>query len=176
MIYLELFIIFFKIGSFSFGGGLPMLSLIERELISRNWITSSDFLDLVSIVQVTPGAIAVNSATYAGNKVAGFSGGLVATLGVITPSIIIIIIISGILIKFRENKTKDKIFMGINPVTIALIAYAGYLISSGTFVSDRSIDISATLIGVITFILFLKTKVNPVFIFSLSAIMGVVLL
>lgn len=176
MIYFELFFIFLKIGAFSFGGGLPMLSLIERELISRNWITSSEFLDLVSIVQVTPGAIAVNSATYAGNKVAGFSGGMIATLGVITPSIIIIIIISGILIKFRENKTKDKIFMGINPVTIALIAYAGYLISSGTFVLGKSINTGAALIGIVTFILFLKTKVNPVFIFSLSAVMGVVLL
>ena len=176
MIYLELFFIFFKIGSFSFGGGLPMLSLIERELTSREWITSAEFLDLVSIVQVTPGAIAVNSATYAGNKVAGFTGGMIATLGVITPSIIIIIIISGILIKFRENRTKDRIFLGVNPVTIALIAYAGYLISSGTFIRGDSINLGASLIGVITFILFYKAKVNPVFIFSLSAIMGVVLL
>ncbi len=176
MIYLKLYFVFFRIGLFSFGGGLPMLSLIERELLVRKWLSSAEFLDLVSIAQVTPGAIAINSATYAGNKVAGFLGGAVATLGVITPSIVIIIIISRILIRFQENKTKDRIFLGINPVTIALIAYAGYLISGGTFFRDGTLDIAALGIGVVMFILFLKTRVNPIYLFCLSAVFGVIFL
>lgn len=176
MVYLELYFIFFRIGLFSFGGGLPMLSLIERELLLRGWLTSKEFLDLVSVAQVTPGAIAINSATYAGNKVAGFFGGTIATLGVITPSIIIIILITNILLKFRKNRTKDIVFLGINPVTIALIAYAGYLISLGTFFINDSINFGTVVIGSFIFILFIKTKINPVFLFGLSAILGIIIL
>ena len=153
-----------------------MLSLIERELLLRDWLTSKEFLDLVSVAQVTPGAIAINSATYAGNKVAGFFGGAIATLGVITPSIVIIILITNILLKFRENRTKDIIFLGINPVTIALIAYAGYLISLGTFFINDSINLGTVVIGSSIFILFFKTKINPVFLFGLSAILGIIIL
>jgi len=153
-----------------------MLSLIERELLLRGWLTSKEFLDLVSVAQVTPGAIAINSATYAGNKAAGFFGGAIATLGVITPSIVIIILITSILLKFKENKTKDIIFLGINPVTIALIAYAGYLISLGTFFIKDSVNFGALIIGSIIFILFFKTKINPVFLFCLSAVLGIIIL
>ena len=94
----ELFITFFKIGLFTFGGGYAMLSLIQREVVNnKQWATDEEVLDYYAVAQCTPGVIAVNTATFVGCKVAGIPGGIIATLGVVTPSIIIIMIIANLL-------------------------------------------------------------------------------
>ena len=149
MIYFTLFFTFFKIGLFTFGGGLAMLPLIQQELLRRNWMTVPEFLDLVSIAQITPGAIGVNSATYVGNKLCGFWGGVVATAGVITPSIIIILILSAILIKLKGNVYKDAFFFGIKPITVGLIGYAGYTIARDTYFIKHKISITPILLSLI---------------------------
>ena len=187
MIYLQLYTAFFKIGLFTFGGGLSMIPLIEKELLIRRWMTKAEFLDLVSVAQMTPGAIAVNSATYAGNNVAGFWGGVIATGGVITPSIIIILILSTLLMRLKGNIYKDAFFLGLKPITVGLIGYAGYTIGKSTFIntppsgivrfiSDYSPDYGAMGICILAFILFKKTSINPIWIIFLSGCLGLVLL
>lgn len=118
----ELFFVFFKIGAVTFGGGLAMLPIIEKELvIKRNWVTKDTLLDYFAIGQATPGIIAVNVATFLGYSRAGILGAIVATLGVITPSIIIISIIAKFLSGFSENITVKKALSGINVVVAALL-------------------------------------------------------
>lgn len=118
----ELFFVFFKIGAVTFGGGLAMLPIIEKELvIKRNWVTKDALLDYFAIGQATPGIIAVNVATFLGYSRAGILGAIVATLGVVTPSIIIISIIAKFLSGFSENITVKKALSGINVVVAALL-------------------------------------------------------
>ncbi|WP_320047522.1 chromate transporter [uncultured Ilyobacter sp.] len=176
MIYFTLFFTFFKIGLFTFGGGLAMLPLIQQELLRRNWMTIPEFLDLVSVAQITPGAIGVNSATYVGNKLCGFWGGVVATAGVITPSIIIILILSAILIKLKGNVYKDAFFFGIKPITVGLIGYAGYTIAKDTYFIKHKVSIIPILISILAFIILRKYKTNPVYVIFLSAMTGMILL
>lgn len=176
MIYLTLYLAFFKIGLFTFGGGLAMLPLIQQELLLRKWLTLSEFLNLVSVAQMTPGAVGINSATYVGNKLGGFLGGVTATAGVMTPSIIIILILSTILMKLKGNKYKEAFFFGVKPVTIGMIAYAGYIIRKSTYFYDSKISIGAILISVTGFFILQKYKINPIFIILLSAVLGVIIL
>lgn len=118
----ELFFVFFKIGAVTFGGGLAMLPIIEKELvIKRNWVTKDTLLDYFAIGQATPGIIAVNVATFLGYSRAGILGAIIATLGVVTPSIIIISIIAKFLSGFSENITVKKALAGINVVVAALL-------------------------------------------------------
>lgn len=118
----ELFFVFFKIGAVTFGGGLAMLPIIEKELvIKRNWVTKDILLDYFAIGQATPGIIAVNVATFLGYSRAGILGAIVATLGVVTPSIIIISIIAKFLSGFSDNVTVKKALSGINVVVAALL-------------------------------------------------------
>ena len=118
----ELFFVFFKIGAVTFGGGLAMLPIIEKELvIQRTWVKKDTLLDYFAIGQATPGIIAVNVATFLGYSRAGILGAIVATLGVVTPSIIIISIIAKFLSGFSENITVKKALSGINVVVAALL-------------------------------------------------------
>jgi len=118
----ELFFVFFKIGAVTFGGGLAMLPIIEKELvIKRKWVTKDTLLDYFAIGQATPGIIAVNVATFLGYSRAGILGAIIATLGVVTPSIIIISIIAKFLSGFSENITVKKALAGINVVVAALL-------------------------------------------------------
>ena len=118
----ELFFVFFKIGAVTFGGGLAMLPIIEKELvIKRKWVTKDTLLDYFAIGQATPGIIAVNVATFLGYSRAGILGAIIATLGVVTPSIIIISIIAKFLSGFSENVTVKKALAGINVVVAALL-------------------------------------------------------
>lgn len=187
MLYIQLYTVFFKIGLFSFGGGLSMLPLIEKELLLRQWMTKGEFLDLVSVAQMTPGAIAVNSATYVGNDLLGFWGGVMATAGVITPSIVIILILSSILMRLKGNIYKDAFFLGLKPITVGLIGYAGYTVGKATFIktppsgivrflSDYSPNYAAMGIFILAFIILKKTKLNPIWVIFLSGGLGFILL
>jgi chromate transporter len=119
---LELYFVFFKIGAVTFGGGLAMLPIIEKELVTkRGWVTKETLLDYFAIGQATPGIIAVNVATFLGYSRGGVLGSLLATLGVVTPSIIIISIIAKFLSGFSENITVKKALAGINVVVAALL-------------------------------------------------------
>lgn len=122
---LDLFRVFFKVGLFTFGGGMAMLPLIEDEVVKkREWITSDDMLNVLAIAEATPGPIAVNTATFIGYKKAGVLGGIFATLGVILPSLIIITIISFFVEKFLSFEYVAYAFMGIRAAVAVLILYS----------------------------------------------------
>lgn len=122
---LSVFWVFFRIGAFTFGGGYAMIPLISEETVNRRkWISDSDILDIIAIAESTPGPVAINSATFVGYRVAGFWGSFFATLGVVTPSFVIILIISYILNEFKELKAVQYAFGGIRAGVLALIIKA----------------------------------------------------
>lgn len=168
---MNLFISFFKIGAFSFGGGYAMLPLLEKEVIMKhNWISTSEFINIFAISEMTPGPIAVNSATFLGYKVAGVLGSLVATIAVILPSFIIITFLYISLEKYKDSKYLDWIFQGIRPVVLGLILFAGLTVSKTGIV-----DLKSFVIALLLFILVSFKKLNPIWAIVLGGILGVVL-
>ena len=124
-IYADLFLTFAKIGVCTFGGGYAMLPILQRELVEkRGWATEEELSDYFAIGQCTPGIIAVNTATFVGHSRKGAAGGVIATLGLVCPSILVILVIAGFLKKFRESRGVDAVFYGIRPASTALIAAA----------------------------------------------------
>ncbi|KYH35389.1 putative chromate transport protein [Clostridium tepidiprofundi DSM 19306] len=171
MIFFEIFIVFFKIGLFSFGGGYAMLPLIQREVVSiHNWVSPKEFIDIVAISQVTPGPIAINSATYVGFKTLGIPGSLAATLGVSLPSIIIMLIFCKFFFKFKDNKLVEDAFTGLRPATIGLIAAAAVLVAKNAFIDYKSV-----VIFVVAFISSYKFKLDPILMTVLAGIAGFLL-
>lgn len=119
---LRLFTTFFKIGLFTFGGGYAMIPLIQREVIERRkWIEEKDFLDMLVLAQSTPGPIAVNTAVFVGYKIAGVLGAIMATLGTVLPSFIIILLLALFFAEVRENRYVDAAFRAMRPAVVALI-------------------------------------------------------
>lgn len=168
MVYIKLLISFFKIGLFSFGGGYAMLPLIQREVVSLNkWLSYKEFIDIVAISQVTPGPVAINTATYVGYKVAGVFGSTMATFGVVLPSFIIIIIMSKFFFKFRNNKYVDAAFLGIRPAVVGLIAAAAILVAYGSFIDYKSV-----IIFLLAFILTYKYKIDPIIMMIIAGAVG----
>lgn len=171
MILFEIFITFFKIGLFSFGGGYAMLPLIQQEVVNiNNWLTTGEFIDIVAISQVTPGPIAINSATYVGYKASGILGSIAATIGVSLPSIIIMLIISKFFFSFKNNGYVEKAFKGLRPSTIGLIAAAAILVADSAFIDYKSVII---FLG--AFIASYKYKVDPILLTCVSAILGIII-
>lgn len=124
MIYLQLFYEFFKVGLFSVGGGLATIPFLTDMSSRTGWFTSGDLANMIAISESTPGPLGVNMATYVGYQTGGIPGGIVATLGLVCPAIVIILLIAGFLKKFRESRTVDAVFYGIRPASTALIAAA----------------------------------------------------
>lgn len=122
-IYWQLFIIFFKIGAFTLGGGYSMIPLIEREIVlKRKWIEPKEFIDMLALAQASPGVIAINTAIFVGYKIKGFKGSLVTSLGCALPSFLIILLVATIFTDIKDNPYVNRIFKGIRPAIVALIA------------------------------------------------------
>lgn len=169
-ILLNLFFSFLKIGAFSFGGGYAMLPFIEREVVVNNqWITKSDFLDIIGISQMTPGPVSINTATFVGYKVYGVLGSLVATLGVILVSFGLVLIVSKMLVKFKKNTKIQAALMGMKPVLIALIINAFLSVAK-----DSYKDVKSIIITIIIGIMLLSKKIHPIITIIFSAILGIV--
>ena len=150
---LKLFSIFFKIGAFTFGGGYAMIPLIEKEVVTKQkWVSYEEVVDVFVIAQSIPGAIAINSSTFIGYKIAGRKGAIVATAGVVLPSIIIITIIASFFTRFQDNLIVKGAFRGIRSCIVALIILAGIKISK-TSVKDKFTFV-ITAIGIIIIIFF----------------------
>ena len=139
MILLELFLNFLKIGLFTFGGAYGAIPLIRETVLTNAWLTEEQFSYFLAVSESTPGPIMVNMATYVGFETAGVPGAVVATLGLICPSIIIILLIARVLKQFRESKTVDAVFYGLRPCSIALIAAAGLLVARVTFLNPSAL-------------------------------------
>ncbi len=121
--YWEIFVVFFKIGAFTFGGGYAMVPLIRNEVVDKkHWIADNEFMDMLAIAQSMPGPLALNTALFVGNKRLGFKGSLFSAAGVILPSFISILLIAMIFTQFKTNPIVERIFKGIRPAVVALIA------------------------------------------------------
>lgn len=176
MIYFILFYEFFKIGMFSFGGGLAMLPLMQNVVFKYNWLTEQQFLDIIAISQVTPGPIAINTATFVGHQVAGIPGAITATLSSALPSFLVILIVASLFDKIRTNSKKEFFFKAVKPVTLALITFAGIIIAKPTFlINDYSQSIKALFIFLIVFFGMRYIKINPIIILLASSFLGIFL-
>ena len=137
MIYLKLYFEFFKIGLFAIGGGMATIPFLRHLSETSGWFSLGFITDMIAISESTPGPIGINMATYAGYNVAGIFGGLIATLGMITPSVIIVTIISGYLQRFRQSELVSSAFLGLRPAVTALIAFAGYEIMQLSILNEK---------------------------------------
>ena len=176
MIYLQLFISYLKIGFFGFGGGYAMLSLIQNEIVEqRGWITVSQFADIVAVSQMTPGPIAINSATYIGYTIGGFWGSVVATVAVCLPALTVMLALTKFFLKLKDNRYVHGVITGMRPVVVGMIAAASLLL---IFPEQRA---DSSFIDHWSWILFAATlyasykKVNPILLISLSAVAGIVI-
>ncbi len=123
----KMFITFFKIGAFTFGGGYAMVPIIQEEVVEKKkWIDNEEFLDAIALAQASPGALAVNTSIYCGYKLKGRLGALACTMGTVLPSFITILVIAMVFYQFRSNPIIERIFFGIRPAVVALIASAVY--------------------------------------------------
>ena len=169
MIYLILFYEFFKIGLFAIGGGLVTVPFLFDLAEVYPWFDAKDLADMIAISESTPGPLGVNMATYAGFKAAGVGGAIVATLGLVTPSVIIIMLVSKLLKKFRNNIWVDSVLSGIRPAVIALILFAGLEVAKLTIVDWKTLLMFALFWCAIHFY-----KKSPIFYIVISAVVGVV--
>lgn len=190
MIYLQLFWEFFKTGLFAIGGGMATVPFLQAISVKTGWYTAGQLADMIAVSESTPGPLGVNMATYVGyivNGEGGIPGAIVATLGLITPSIIIILIIAYFLKKFRESKLVDSMLYGLRPASVALISAAGvnivlfsllgvtsvYDLAAATL-SWKSIALAVLILVLTRYVPKLK-KLHPVWFIALSALVGIVL-
>ncbi|EQB88706.1 chromate transporter [Clostridium punense] len=167
---LMMFFTFFKIGSFTFGGGYAMIPLIEAEVVTKNkWLSKDEFVDVIVVSQTFPGALAVNSCTFIGYKLGGPLGAVLGLLGVVLPSFIIILIIAIFFSKFRNLYIVELVFKGINAAVPLLILVGVNSISKVVSKTTKNIIIIAITIGAI-----LIFDVNPIYIILVSGLYGII--
>lgn len=175
MIYLELFWEFFKIGLFSFGGGYAALPLIQNAVLTKEWLTMGQFTDLLTISQMTPGPIALNASTFVGTQVASIPGAIVATLGCVTPSCIIVLILAKLYYKYKNLNAMQDILFGLRPAVVALIATAGVDIFLTALGIGTGLDFMAIGIFALAFLSLRIWKPSPILIISLSGVVGLII-
>ena len=184
MIYLKLYLEFFKIGLFSVGGGLATLPFLQQLIYKYGWASSEELLNMIAISESTPGPIGINMATFLGYETAGVFGGILATVGIVTPSLIIIIIIAHYFTKFSEKHIVKSTFYGIRPAVAGLIGAAGFEVAKvsifnfNKYVESRKISQVFDIKGIILFgvILFLIKKYNkhPIIYIIFAAFIGII--
>lgn len=178
-VYIELFLAFLQIGAFSFGGGYAAMPLIQEQVVGKyGWLSLSDFTDLVTISQMTPGPIAVNAATFVGENIAGIPGAIVATFGCILPSCIFVTILAHFYLKYRKMAMLQGILGSLRPAVIAMIFSAGLLIlipalfESGavSFIAEN-FNIRMAIWFAIALFLLMKMKWDPILVMVLTGVM-----
>lgn len=182
MILLELFWVFFLIGAFTFGGGYAMVAMVQQQVVSRGWMDAAGVIDFVAIAESTPGPIAVNMATFVGAQMGGFWGAVCATLGVILPSFVVILIVARCFRAFCSSKWVQGIMSGLKPAVVGLIGSAAVTVALAVFApSGVSLklfgDISTWLwlavgAGMLT-LTFRFKKLHPIIIICIGAAIGI---
>ncbi len=168
-IYVQLFVSFFKIGLFGFGGGYAILSLIQHEIEYHGWMSQSEFTDIIAISQMTPGPIGINSATYVGYTASGsVLGSIVATVAIVLPSFIIMLLLVKFFFALQGNRYMEFAIMGLHPVVIGLILSAGLLLAN----RENFIDYKSIIIFLGAFALSFWTKLHPILVIVLAGIAG----
>ena len=177
MIYLKLFISFLKIGAFSFGGGYAAMPIIQSEVVDTyKWLTVEEFTDLITISQMTPGPIAINSATFVGIRIGGVVGAAVATLGCILPSTILLIFLACMYKKYKKLNMIQSILSVLRPAVVVMIAISGIKILESAFgingFSMENFKIHMLAIFIICMVLLLKYNKNPIFVMVLAGLLN----
>ncbi len=168
-VWLNLFLTFWKIGTFAFGGGLAVLQLIEKEVVQQSgWLTSAQFVELVSISEMTPGPIAVNAATYVGTRLAGLPGAIIATLGVVMTSLILMTLLGGLFLRIKDHPLTRAFFAGLRPVVAGLVACAALTMASASVTSGTT-----AVLAMLGFFAVFKFKVNPIWLILAAGAIGV---
>lgn len=143
--YFQLFWVFFKIGAFTFGGGYAMIPLIQREVVNRKkWLEEGEFIDMLAIAQSVPGPVSLNTAVFVGNKLKGKRGSAVSSAGIILPSFVVILLIALVFTEFKDNPGVERVFKGIRPAMVALIAAPLWGMGKSAGVTWKSLWIPVT--------------------------------
>ncbi|MDY2888391.1 MAG: chromate transporter [Candidatus Caccosoma sp.] len=185
MIYLRLFLEFFKIGLFTFGGGYAMIPLIKEVVINNSWMDEATFYSFIGVCESTPGPIAINMATFVGMSCNGVLGAIIATLGVTLPSFIIIILVASILKRMLDNKYVNAFFNGVKPIIISLILTTGIILLFKSLgyvsLSEFNFNIKSFIILIILLIIMLfyklcfKKSINTILFILISAGIGILI-
>ncbi|MDO4339647.1 MAG: chromate transporter [Eubacteriales bacterium] len=183
MIYLELFWAFFQIGLLSFGGGYAAVPLIQSRIVETNhWLEMSQFADLITIAEMTPGPIAVNSATFVGQQIAGLPGAIICTFGCVLPSFVIVLALSWLYMKYRSLKTMQGILEGLRPAVVAMIASAGLSLLALALFNSSLPQVQAAdfrtveaVIFCVCLVLLRKTKIGAIPVIFGSGIVGTII-
>ena len=188
MIYLQLFYTFFLIGLFTFGGGYAMIPMIEEQVVGNGWISDKALTDFIAISEATPGPFALNISTFVGNSVGGVFGAICATIGVVLPSLIIIIIVAILMNKFMKNRFVQGALAGVKPIVLALILsttlllfvktvfFNGNAIKGDMTFDLRSLTLLITLSGLL--IVYRKThkkSLGPIKLLGIAALLGIII-
>lgn len=181
MIFLELFFAFFKTGLFAVGGGMATIPFLYEMSNTYGWFTHQDLANMIAVSESTPGPIGVNMATYVGGVPMALFGAVIATLGLITPAVIIILIIAGLLKNFRQNKYVNAAFYGLRPASAGLIASAGLSVMVTNILPEfalSALNWKGLILGVVLWVLTNKVKkvkgLHPIVFILFSAVVGVI--
>ncbi|HHD2753959.1 TPA: chromate transporter [Clostridium perfringens] len=184
MILIRLFLEFFKVGLFAVGGGAATIPFLYNISDKTHWFTHTDLANMIAISQSVPGAMGINMATYVGYATDGVAGAITSTIGIIVPSIIIILVVARVLAKFKENKRVADCFYGLRPASTGLLLAAGFEIVKISILTldkyDKTHDIfdivsfKALILAVILYFLINKFKKSPIFYIAISAIIGII--
>jgi chromate transporter len=187
---LLLLLSFLKIGLFSFGGGYAMIPLIQSEIERNGWMTATEFVNIIAIAEMTPGPIAVNSATFIGFKAAGVLGALVATLGVTLPSAVLVLAVASFILRNKENPVQRSVFSLLRPVVAALVLSASFVVARTSLIAAsaehltlreslaaplRVLDPKGFVVLGVSLLLLLRFKLHPALIVVVSGVLGALL-
>ncbi len=179
MILLQLLWAFIQVGAFSFGGGYAALPLIEEQVVRANqWLSAQEFTDIITISQMTPGPIAINSASFVGIRMGGIAGTVVATFGCILPSLVIVLLLSYFFFKYKNLRLVQGVVKGLRPGVVALIAASGYglmanaLWGSKTSFSIDMVDWFAVALFAVALFVLRKWKPNPIYVMVACGVIG----
>jgi chromate transporter len=180
MILLKLFWAFFQIGLFSFGGGYAAMPLIQNQVVhTYGWLNMTEFADIITISQMTPGPIAINSATFVGTRIAGLMGAIIATLGCVLPSCVIVMLLALLYRKYKNLKYMKGILKSLQPAVVGLIAAAGisiiaHALWNGSLLSFHinSFDLIAAAVLSLCLFILRRFKINPIYVMLLAGVVG----
>ena len=170
-----LFLVFFKIGAFTFGGGYAMLPMIRQEVLAHHWMSDAELINFIAVSESTPGSFAINVATYIGAHTAGIIGALLATAGVILPGFLIILLLAKSLTAFQKSQAVQGMLTGLRPAVVGLIASAALSVSASVFNCSQTMPVLSFKAGILVmsvYLLFHK-RAHPIFLLFLAALIGI---
>ena len=173
MILLELFWVFFLIGAFTFGGGYAMVAMVQQQVVARGWMEAESVIDFVAISESTPGPIAVNMATFVGSRMGGVPGAVCATLGVVLPSFLVILLVARCYVAFRQSKWVQGILSGLKPAVVGLIGSAVVTVALAVFLPAGTASwLWAVVVAVMLAVTLKFKKLHPIVIICICAALG----